>query len=136
MGCGSSKAEQAQKKPVAAAQAAPPQAAPQPTYRDRFVAVDSTTGGDWRSRYGAEGHLLFSYTQSMADVQQLAPTITGVATNCPYTGVKGKASAPNWANCSTDRRALVPPTALLEQLNPHGSRTYVPPQHAHNELQT
>eukprot|EP01043_Picozoa_sp_COSAG02_P013333 COSAG02_NODE_531_length_20680_cov_851.251834_6_plen_1015_part_00 len=80
------------------------------TYRDRFIGADFNSGGDWRNNFGSEGHLFWSYQASSVDNQQLPAYVTGVHVNTPYTGVKGKASKPNFVNCSSDRRALEPPT--------------------------
>jgi hypothetical protein len=92
---------------VAEAGAAPGPAAA-PSYRDRFIAADHSTGGDWRSEYGAGGHVLWSWKAAGVDEQKLPAAVTGVKTNTPYTGVAGKAARPNFANCSADRRALAP----------------------------
>ena len=77
-------------------------------YRDRFIAVDHITAGDWRSKYGADGHVLWSWKTAGVDEQKLPATVSGIKTNTPFTGVTGKAARPNYANCSTDRRALEP----------------------------
>ena len=81
----------------------------EPTYRDRFVGADFSSGGDWSSKFGADGHLFWSWQASSVDSQQLPAYVTGVHTNTPYTGVSGRASRPNFVKCSSDRRALEPP---------------------------
>ena len=75
-------------------------------YRDRFVGADFSSGGDWRKDFGSDGHLFWSYQASSVDSQQLPAYVTGVHINTPYTGVRGKASRPNFVSCSSDRRAL------------------------------
>jgi alpha-L-rhamnosidase len=82
----------------------------EPSYRDRFVGADYTSGGDWRKNFGVDGHLFWSWQAASVDNQQLPAYVTGVHINTPYTGVRGKAGRPNFANCSSDRRALQPPT--------------------------
>ena len=88
---------------------------PVPSYRDRFIGADYSTGGSWRTDggYGAAGHLLWSWHQTTVDNKQLPAFVSSVIVNCPYTGVSGVAAAPNWVSptaavCSTDRRALQP----------------------------
>eukprot|EP01047_Picozoa_sp_COSAG01_P023155 COSAG01_NODE_1395_length_10476_cov_11.562331_13_plen_146_part_00 len=73
--------------------------------------ADHRTAGDWRSVYGAGGHVLWSYKAAGLDEQKLPGFVTAVTTNMPFTGVSGKAARPNFASCSTDRRALEPPLA-------------------------
>lgn len=96
---------------VAAAADTTPRAVPtvEPTYRDRFVGVDVSSGGDWRKNFGSDGHLFWNYQASSLDSQQLPTYVTGVHVNTPFTGVSGKAGKPNFVNCSSDRRALEPP---------------------------
>ena len=83
-----------------------PQAAP--SYRYRFVGADRSTGGDWVGKHGAGGWLFWSWNATTLDQERL-PAGVEVTVHCPYTGVSGRAAAPNWASCSRDRRALEPP---------------------------
>lgn len=99
---------------VGAVAPAPPALEPAPaSYRDRFVGADHATGGNWRSVYGVGGYYLWSYSAGGADVERLPSSVTGIKVNCPFTGVSGRAAAPNWCDCACggDRRALSAPPA-------------------------
>jgi hypothetical protein len=52
--------------------------------------------------------VLYSYKAAGLDEQKLPGFVTAVTTNLPFTGVSGKTARPNFASCSTDRRALEP----------------------------
>ena len=80
----------------------------------RFIGTDADTGGDWSKSYGADGYYMWSLHAASLDVQELPPTVLGIHVNTPYTGVKASAAAPNFANCSADRRALLPPPAAAD----------------------
>ena len=98
---------------------------PAPSYRDRFIGADYTTGGDWKTRYGTDGHVFWSWHAPLVNDQQLPSFVSAVHTSCPFTGVSGKASAPNWVSpsspCSADRRAL---QSSVTATSPAGGSSY------------
>ena len=85
-------------------------AQPAPWYRYRFVGADRGTGGNWVGKHGASGRVFWSWKAATVDQKELPATVTAVTVACPYTGVSGRATAPNWASCSSDHRALTPPS--------------------------